>query len=331
MSEFKAPGSLTTPVLFIAFNREEPARKVMEAIREARPPRLYFACDGPRNEGERERCEKVRALVSMVDWECELHTRFSDVNLGVMMGESTAMNWFFENEEEGIILEDDTWPNQSFFWYCQELLERYRDDERVWCIMGNNLMTEWKVDGDDSYYFSAHGYGAYWGWAGWRRAWKKYDVEMTIWPECRDKRWLDGHFLSKAEMNEAYKLFQGQYEGAIRSWDYQMDLARILNRGVACIPNTNLIRNIGFGSEGTHTVSEKDRRNKEDRSEMAFPLVHPPHMVVDQRRDMAYFERYILPSNFRRFKWAIKGLLPEKVDEAITPFFSKLQRQLGIN
>lgn len=113
MSSFPAPGPLITPVLFIAFNRVQPARKVMEAIREAKPPRLYFACDGPRNEAERNRCEEVRALVSMVDWDCEVFTRFSDVNLGVMMGESIAMDWFFENEEEGIILEDDTWPDRK--------------------------------------------------------------------------------------------------------------------------------------------------------------------------------------------------------------------------
>ncbi|MBK9061102.1 MAG: nucleotide-diphospho-sugar transferase [Flavobacteriales bacterium] len=236
MSSFTAPVPLTTPVLFIAFNREKPARMVMEAIRQARPPRLYFACDGPRNEEEKERCETVRALVSMVDWECELHTKFSDVNLGVMMGESTAMDWFFEHEEEGIILEDDTMPVQSFFWYCQELLERYRTDDRVWCIMGNNLMIEWEHKEEEDYYFSAHGYGAYWGWAGWRRVWRKYDVEMKEWPECRDRQLLNSHFLTKAELAEACKLFEGQYVGAVRSWDYQMDLARILNRGSPAYP-----------------------------------------------------------------------------------------------
>lgn len=330
MDAFTPAVPLSTPVLFIAFNRVGPARQVMEVIRQAKPPRLYFACDGPRTDAERERCEQVRALASMVDWDCELHTRFSEVNRGVMMGESEAMDWFFSKEEEGIILEDDTYPSLSFFWYCQELLERYRDDDRVWCIMGNNLMTEWPSAGRDSYYFSAHGYGAYWGWAGWRRVWRKYDVQMKVWPQCRDERWLDGYFLSKSEMAEVYKLFEGQYTGAIRSWDYQMDLARILGRGVTCIPNTNLIRNIGFGTEGTHTVSEKDRRNKDNRLDMAFPIVHPPHMVVDNRRDMAYFEKYILPSQFERFKGLVKGLLPEAVDEAITPFFSKMQRHLGL-
>ena len=331
MSSFIAPAPLTTPVLFIAFNREEPARMVMEAIRQARPPRLYFACDGPRNEGEKDRCEKVRALVSMVDWECELHTKFSDVNLGVMMGESTAMDWFFEQEEEGIILEDDTMPVQSFFWYCQELLERYRNDDRVWCIMGNNLMTEWEHKGDEAYYFSAHGYGAYWGWAGWRRVWRKYDVEMKEWPDCRDRQLLTGHFLNKAELAEASKLFEGQYAGAIRSWDYQMDFARILNRGVTCIPNVNLVGNIGFGADGTHTVNEHDRRNKTDQKEITFPIVHPKHMLVDQRRDLAYFEHYIQPTLYQRLKEAVKNILPTRVDEALTPLVSKVQRRLGIN
>lgn len=320
-----------TAVLFIAFNRVEPSRVVLEAIRQAKPPRLYFACDGARNERERERCKQVRALVSMVDWDCQLFTLFSDVNQGVMLGESRAMDWFFEHEEEGIILEDDTCPDPSFFPYCEELLERYRHDERVWCIMGNNLMTEWDSADDASYYYSAHGYGAYWGWAGWRRVWKQYDVQMKDWPECRDRQLLNGHFLSKAEMSEAYKLFQGQYVGRIRSWDYQMDFARVINRGITCIPRINLVRNIGFGSDGTHTVSENDRRNKSDLSRMAFPLVHPRFMVVDALRDLAYFERYIQPSLFRKFKDAVKNLLPDKLDEAITPFLSKVQKRLGLN
>ena len=331
MNSFVTPGPLTTPVLFIAFNREGPARRVMEAIRQARPPRLYFACDGARNDGERERCEKVRALVSMVDWECEVFTKFSDVNLGVMMGESTAMDWFFENEGEGIVLEDDTLPVQSFFWYCQEVLERYRHDERVWCVMGNNLMTEWEEKGDDSYYFSAHGYGAYWGWAGWRRVWRKYDVQMKEWPHYRDGKLLEGHFHGKAERTEAFRLFEGQYTGAVRSWDYQMDFARMLNRGVACIPNVNLVSNIGFGADGTHTVNELDRRNNKEIAEMPLPLKHPEHMLVDVPRDMAYFERYIQTTQYQKIKEAVKSILPARVDEALTPLVSKVQRRLGIN
>ena len=331
MNPFTPPGPLRTPVLFIAFNRYDSARQVMEAIRKAKPPRLYFACDGARNEAEEAKCQKVRSLVELVDWDCELHTKFSDVNLGVMMGESTAMDWFWEAEAEGIVLEDDTYPAQSFFWYCQELLEKYRHDDRVWCIMGNNLMTEWNVVGNDSYYFSAHGYGAYWGWAGWRRVWKKYDVHMSQWPGIKDSEQLKAQFLTRGEMKEAYKLFDAQFEGRVRSWDYQMDLGRLLNRGVTCIPNTNMVRNIGFGAEGTHTVSEKDKRNKLQFGDCEIPLTHPGHMLVDHARDKAYFETYIARTAFRKFKDGLKGILPERVDNAVTPLLSKVQKKIGIN
>ena len=303
----------------------------MEAIRQAKPPRLYFACDGARNEGEKARCAKVRSLVELVDWPCEVFTRFSEVNLGVKMGEASAMSWFWENEEMGIVLEDDTYPAQSFFWYCEELLFRFKDDDRVWAIMGNNLMTEWKAPNDDSYYFSTHGYGAYWGWAGWRRVWKKYDVDMKAWPDVKAAGTIMGHFISKAEMNEAYHVFENTWNGNIRSWDYQFDFGRVTEHGVNIIPNVNLIRNIGFGAEGTHTVNENDRRNKSHLLELKVPLTHPRHMLVDAMRDHEYFKRYIEPTPFRRFKDVIKRVLPEGLDEAVTPFFSRIQKQLGIH
>lgn len=330
-TSFVPPAPLRTPVLFIAFNRYDSARSVFEAIRTARPPRLYFACDGARNEQERPKCDKVRSLVELVDWPCEVFTKFSDVNLGVKMGEATAMSWFWENEEMGIVLEDDTHPVQSFFWYCEELLERYKDDERVWAIMGNNLMTEMKPPTDDSYYWSCHGYGAYWGWAGWRRVWKKYDVDMKQWPEVKAQGTIIGHFVSRCEMNEAFKVFEHTWNGEIRSWDYQFDFGRILNHGLNIIPNTNLIQNIGFGADGTHTKNENDPRNKQERAEITVPLKHPDHMMVDVVRDYEYFKRYIEPSWFRRFKNSVKSMLPDKVDETLTPIFSRLQKHLGIH
>ncbi|MBP7513344.1 MAG: nucleotide-diphospho-sugar transferase [Flavobacteriales bacterium] len=328
---FIPPGPLNTPVLFIAFNRYDTALKVFEAIRQARPPRLYFACDGARNETEKAKCAQVRSLVERVDWPCEVLTKFSDVNLGVKMGEATAMTWFWEHEEMGIVLEDDTLPVQSFFWYCEELLHHYKDDDRVWCIMGNNLMTEWEVKGSDSYYFSTHGYGAYWGWAGWRRVWRKYDVDMKEWPAVKEAGIINGHFISKAEMAEAYGVFDNTYDGNIRSWDFQFDFGRIVERGVNIIPNVNMIRNVGFGAGGTNTVSENDVRNKDVLMEIGLPLHHPRHMMVDVVRDHAHFKRYVQPTGLRRFKNAIKSLLPKELDEAVTPFFSRLQKSLGIH
>ena len=185
MTREAVPFVLKTPVLLIGFNRVGPLRQVFEAIRAARPPRLYFAGDGPRNEEERARCEEVRALAKEVDWPCQVHTRFNEKNFGLRMGVSSAIAWFFENEPEGIVLEDDTLPVPSFFRFCQEMLERYRTDERMWVVLANNLMDEWQQSTEGSYYFSAHGYGAPWGWASWRRVWQHYDVSMGQWPALK--------------------------------------------------------------------------------------------------------------------------------------------------
>ena len=319
------------PVLITAFKRVDTTRQVFETLRLARPPRLYFACDGGRNEKEWEQCRAVRALVSLVDWKCELFTRFSEVNRGSKWGMSEAISWFFENEEEGIVLEDDIVPARSFFPFCEELLERYRTDERVWAIIGNNLMTEWPQQNKDSYWFSEHGYGAYWGWASWRRSWQRFDVNMERWPAVRDSEMLDGYFISSAEKDEAMAIFEATWNGAIpTAWDYQFDFAKILDRGMNIIPSVNLCRNVGFVGEGTHTVKENDIRNKEELDEITFPLMHPPNMLVDAPRDKAYFERYVRTPLFRRFKNAIKALLPDQVDKALTPFLGEMQRKLGL-
>ena len=328
-------GSFTnrTAVLFIGFKRYEESKAVIEAIRAARPPRFYFACDGarPDREGEAEDVEKVRSLAKLVDWPCEFKTRFSEKNQSVRFGPPAAIDWFFEHEEEGIILEDDCVAVPTWFRFAEEMLEHYRHDERIWTIMGNNLMTEWVNTNDDSYYFSAHGYGAYWGWATWRRMWKKYDLNMTEWPALRDSGLLDGHFLSNGERDEAYGLLEASWNGKIHSWDFQLDYGRWMHGMLNIIPTVNLIQNIGFGDASTHTGNDLDPRNKEDIGEMTFPLAHPRFVLVDNRRDLAYFEKYIEPSPLRKFKNLVKSALPEDLDKAVTPFLGNLQRKFGLH
>ena len=326
-----ATASTRLPVLLTAFKRADTTRKVFEALQAVKPPRLYFACDGWRNEQERQKCMEVRELVSLVDWPCELKTRFSPVNRGSKWGMSESISWFFEHEEEGVILEDDIIPANSFFPFCEELLERYRTDERVWAIIGNNLMTEWVPRNQDSYWFSSHGYGAYWGWASWRRSWAQFDVTMAKWPTVRDSRMLTGYFLNSAEREEGNKIFESCWnENIPTAWDYQFDFAKVIARGANIIPSVNLCRNIGFVGEGTHTVHKNDVRNKEELHEAAFPLVHPSSHLIDPERDALYFERYIRPSFVRRLKNMVKELLPEKVDKAITSWLDALQRKLGL-
>ncbi|MBK7385036.1 MAG: hypothetical protein IPI81_17125 [Flavobacteriales bacterium] len=213
MSASQGSFQLTTPVLLIGFNRIGPLRQVFEAIKQARPPRLYFAADGPRNAGEQAACDEVRALAKEVDWPCELHTRFNEKNMGLRKGVSSAIAWFFAHEEEGIVLEDDTLPVQSFFRFCQEMLEHYRTDQRVWVVMGNNLMIDGEYETDGDYYFSAHGYGAPWGWASWRRVWNHYDVDMGLWPSLKNSSRLRDFFLNDREAHDVHLMFDRVHAG----------------------------------------------------------------------------------------------------------------------
>lgn len=174
-----------TPVAFMIFNRPEKTARVFAEIRKARPTQLFIVADGPRTEQEKEKTDATRAVTEHIDWECEVKRNYSDVNVGCKMRVSSGISWIFENVENAIILEDDCVPEQSFFPYCQELLERYKDDTRIMHISGDNF--EWgrtgNFESDASYYFSRIPH--VWGWATWRRAWNLYDINMTSWPECR--------------------------------------------------------------------------------------------------------------------------------------------------
>ena len=320
------PFTLTTPVLLIGFNRVGPLRQVFEAVRAARPPRLYFAGDGPRNEEELVRCEEVRALAKEVDWPCEVFTRFNEANLGLRKGVSSAIAWFFEHEAEGIVLEDDTLPVPSFFRFCQEMLEHYRTDERIWVVLANNLMDEWPSPTKGSYYFSAHGYGAPWGWASWRRVWQHYDVGMGQWPALKESSSLKDFFLNEGEASDVHDMFDRVHDGRMNSWSYQLDITRIANHGLNIIPGTNLVDNIGFGDDGTHTTSLTDPRNKRTAREITFPLAHPQFIMPDERRDAEYFKRFIGSTAISRFKYAVKRLLPGGEKGAMSKGLAKVTR-----
>ena len=281
---------LHTPVLLIVFNRPEPTQQVFDAIRKAGPHRLYIAADAarPQKEGEAARCGQVREIVSQVDWDCEVHRLFREENQGCKMGVSGAISWFFEKEEQGIILEDDCVPSPSFFPYCQELLTRYAQDKRVMHIAGTNHHPGYVRDADYSYYFSY--YGHMWGWASWRRAWALYDIEMKHFPEILQKGYLYDVFGHKLATRYFIRKVTEAYTGKIDTWDYQWDYSRMVQSGLTIVPHTNLIHNIGFGADATHTFSEANHAAHNLAKEMAFPLRHPPFVVRDARADQHHFK-----------------------------------------
>jgi hypothetical protein len=279
---------LETPVLLLVFNRPELTRMVFSAIRAARPRFLYIAADGPRENqpGEQERCAEARSVLSDIDWNCDVKTLFRNSNLGCRKACASAIDWFFESAGDGIILEDDCYPDHSFFRYCQELLARYRDDERVMHIGGNNFQFGWVRDPDYSYYFSK--YGSIWGWASWRRAWKLYDVSMASYFEIASKGYLEDILPDGGERRFRVNTFDDIVVRNMDTWDVQWTYSKLVNRGLSIVPRVNLISNLGFGSDATHTTDAADKRARVSRSAMEFPLRHPRCMIEDSLSDRRY-------------------------------------------
>ncbi len=275
---------LRVPVVFIVFNRPETTKTVFERIRAASPSKLFVIADGPRKEidGEKDKCEQVRSVINGVDWPCKVITNYSDVNMGCRNRVVTGLNWVFSEVEEAIILEDDCLPDPTFFRFCDELLDRYKDDKRVMNIGGN--CSRYGGGGEKySYYFSR--YPHIWGWATWRRAWEHYDINMPLWPEIRDAGLLNGMFHNRRILNYRIDVFDRAYRGEIDAWSPAWVFACWLQGAVSILPNKNLVSNIGFGENATHTRG-KNRTTANITTPLAFPLSHPPYMFRDSMADM---------------------------------------------
>jgi hypothetical protein len=273
-----------TPVIFMVFNRPEATEKVFRTIRAVQPPKLLVIADGSRTNhpDDVEKCTAVRKIIDSVDWDCEVIKEYAEVNMGTRLRGSSGLTWAFNTQvEEAIILEDDCLPHPTFFQYCEDLLNYYRHDERVLTISGDNSPLGYQRTAD-SYFFSR--YPRIWGWATWRRAWKYYDLEMKLWPEVRDGNWLADILEEPEDVKFWKKIFQITYDG-YECWDYQWIFASFLQNGLNIISNQNLISNIGFGVQATHTFGEDSPRADLPTWDMKFPLKHPPIMVRDARAD----------------------------------------------
>ena len=234
--------NLNVPVLFMIFNRPSTTIPVFERIKLAKPNILYIAADGPRSkQGEAQACQEARRIVENIDWNCEVHTLFRSNNLGCKEAIRTAIDWFFENEDMGIILEDDCLADSSFFNYCEILLNKYKDEKQVMMITGTSYLNS-GITGHDKFYFSQ--YFAIWGWATWRRAWLEYDKDMKAWPEIRRSLILKdkyGPYLGSV----LESLCQSTYEGKCDTWDIQWFISCLNKDGLCIAPKINLISNIG--------------------------------------------------------------------------------------
>ncbi len=289
---------MKTPVALIIFNRPDTTERVFLEIAKARPPKLLVVADGPRVDrpGEIEKCNASRAIIDRIDWPCEVLTNYSEINLGCKNRVSSGIDWVFSQVEEAIILEDDCLPEASFFQFCEEMLERYRHDERIGMISGTNFLDN-KIAIDDSYYFSK--YMTIWGWATWRRAWKNNDVTIKYWPKLKADRFLDSRINSKDERSYWYRAFDRVHSGAIDTWDYQWVLCNWIQCRLSIVPSVNLISNIGFRSDATHTAGMSIYSSKK-RVPLIFPLRHPGYIYAHAKAD-TYSARAQFTSVFLRF------------------------------
>ena len=281
---------LKTPVALLVFNRPETTRRVFEAIRLARPSRFLIVADGPREDrpGEADLCAAVRAIIDGVDWPCEVQKEYSERNLGCRNRISSGLEWVFQVAEEAIILEDDCLPHPDFFRFCETLLERYREDERIMMIGGSNYLLD-ELDIQESFCFSR--YFAIWGWATWRRAWAKYDLSMKDWPKLRQQNQLASYYNDFFMRKYVTSMFDKAYRGDVDTWDAQWFYSCLFNNGLSAVPRKNLISNIGL--EGTHTSRDVSNHNFPVFGIKPEVLIFPANVYPHRLYDEEFFRRKI--------------------------------------
>jgi hypothetical protein len=272
------------PILFLVFNRLDTTIKVFESIRNAKPRKLYIAADGARESvvNESSAVSSVRAFViDNIDWECEVFTLFRRDNLGCKKAVIGAIDWFFDHEEMGVILEDDCLPNQSFFGYCENLLNRYKDTSEIFLISGYG---DQELSGyfDSDYSFTK--YPMIWGWATWKRVWDKYDSSIHDWK--KDKESILNNISSRKETRRYWEdVLQSAYDEKIDTWDYQLAYLLFSSHGKCILPRENLVSNIGFGINATHTKDVSSNLANRASYNIGTRLQHPCEIIINDEID----------------------------------------------
>lgn len=302
----------TIPILFIIFNKKEETKLVFNTIRAYQPRQLFIAADGSRNEkeGEFDTCNSVREWVlSNVDWECDVKTLFRTENIGCGRGPSEAISWFFEHVEEGIILEDDCLPNSSFFSFCEELLPKYRLDSRISILSANNFQPNQPLDLDGDYYFSI--FPSTNGWATWKRTWNEYDYLISKWDNMNKKLFSSSLFHEKKYQLWWIQMYDFVYNTKPGDmWDFQFHFHCMQRNQLAIIPKANLVTNIGYGADATHSADPNDYFANFKMYDLSFPLKHPNRFIRNYEADLFIQENLFgeveIVSPLKRFKRFLK-------------------------
>lgn len=284
---------LNTPILLIAFNRPKTTRQVFEQIRKVKPKQFFLAIDGKRNESDALQIQQILDLTKEIDWDCEVKVLQQAQNLGCGLAPAQAISWFLAQNPYGIILEDDCLPNQSFFFFCEELLQKYEHDTRIMQISGTNYITEWQADKYD--YFCSM-FGGCWGWATWQRAWQYFDYQLIKWNNPDIKRQIQHFWHYEPYINYHQKIYDKTIQSqGVDWWDYQWSFARILQNGLAISPSKNLVSNIGTDTQATHTQGDISPFTHLPTFELDFPLKPGEFMGADEEYDLQIYQKIAPP------------------------------------
>ena len=301
---------LKTPIAILTFNRPQLTERLLGVLAQVSPRRILVVSDGPRPNvaSDLENCAAVRRLFDKLDLEFGIERNFSDTNMGSFPRNSSGLNWVFSQVEEAIILEDDCLPDLSFFAYCEELLDRYRDNLGVGLISGNNFLKPAMAQHVPSYFFSR--YATTWGWASWRRTWNCVDLNMQYWPELRDGDKLFQTILSSSEVRYWRSIFDAIHEGRMKNaWDYQLILACMRFNLLTVVPSVNLVSNIGFGPGATHCRDNSSLASNVKTHGMTFPLVHPEKEQATPQVDYQIFRHRFHEYWWYRWSGRVRRLL----------------------
>lgn len=304
IAENRGEVMMSTPIVYLIFNRPYVTVKTFAAIRAQKPDKLFIIADGPRPGylDDEQKCHDVREIVQQIDWPCEVYRNYVEQNMGLKHRVGSGLDWVFSQVDRAIIIEDDCLPHPDFFLFCNALLERYEMDDRVGVITGNNFQNGRKR-GNASYYFSK--YNHCWGWATWRRAWQKNDLNLTFWPKWRESQAWTNFMPDRIERTYWTNIFDQMHRNEINSWAYPWTASVWYHGGLTATPNVNLVKNIGFGPDATHTVTATEKEGLPVYP--LGPLTHPDEVVQNRKAD-----RYVFDHNFgglqRRLYWRLLTL-----------------------
>ncbi len=313
--------SLDKPVLLLIYRRADTTELALNAIRQVKPKRLYVSAAGPADHSDIEHCEAARAVIEKVDWECDVKRNFMTENRGCRLNVAHGISWAFEQEEEVIIIEDDCVATPSFFYFCSDLLERYREDERVMSISGTNFLFG-NAPTRDSYFWSR--YPNIWGWATWRNAWDLYDHELEKWSSADANGLLTNVIQEWAPRTYWRMVMDFVEDGSLDAWDFVWFASCWMHGGLSAQPSVNLVKNVGFDDRATHT-KKPNKLSRMPVSALELPLRHPEILERNQAADRR-IEREVysnLPNLLRLWIYHRARALPQPVKEVLRPIIGR--------